>query len=158
MQSLGRYIVSVTAAAIVVAILQSLFDKKGATGGLLRLIGGLFLCFTVISPIVTQGFDGLFDFSLTYMEQGSVAAFEGEEIAREQLCGIIKERCRTYILDKASTYQLQLEAEVTLSQDDIPVPVAVRLQGAVTPFAKLALQQWLEQELGIPKENQLWIG
>ena len=46
---------------MVVAILQSLFDKKGTTFALLRLIGGLFLCFTVISPVITMGFDTLLE-------------------------------------------------------------------------------------------------
>ena len=158
LQELGKYIVSVTAAAIVVAILQSLFDKKGATSALLRLIGGLFLCFTVISPVVTMGFDTLLDMPQDYAQQGSVAAFEGEQIARDQLRGIITERLRTYILDKATTYGLQIDAEVELSQDEIPVPVAVRLWGEASPYAKQAMQQWLEQELGIRKENQTWIG
>ena len=158
MQALGRYIVSVTAAAILVAIVQSLFDKKGSTGALLKLISGLFLCFAVISPIAVPRLNAFREFPQTYIRQGSTAAFEGEVIAREQLCSIIKERCRTYILDKATSYQLQLEAEVTLSQDDIPVPVAVRLQGNASPHAKQVLQQWLEQDLGIRKENQTWIG
>lgn len=158
MQALGKYIVSVTAAAMVVAILQSLFDKKGTTSALLRLIGGLFLCFTVISPLVTTGFDALLELPQDYVRQGSVAAFEGEQIAREQLRDIIKDRCRTYILDKATAYRLTLDVEVELSQDDVPVPVAVRLHGAASPYAKQALQQWLEQELGIRKENQTWIG
>ena len=158
LQALGKYIVSVTAAAIVVAILQSLFDKKGATSTLLRLIGGLFLCFTVISPVVTIGFDTLLDMPQDYAQQGSVAAFEGEQIARDQLRGIITERLRTYILDKATTYSLQIDAEVELSPDEIPVPVAVRLRGEASPYAKQSMQQWLEQELGIRKENQTWIG
>lgn len=158
MEALGRYILSVTAAAIIFGILQSLFDKKGSPGALMRLIGGLFLAFTVISPVAELNLNTAFEMPWDYAQQGSAAAFQGEEIAQEQLEGIIKERCRTYILDKARDYQAQLEVEVTLTQDEIPVPAAVRLQGSISPYAKSALQQWLEEDMGIRRENQIWIG
>lgn len=158
MEKLGAYILSVTAAAILFGILQTLLGKKGSAAGLVRLIGGLFLTFTIIAPIAGTDLDAVFDSTWNFTEQGSSIASEGQQIAQEQLQAIIKGECEAYILDKAQAYQAQLEVEVTLSQEELPVPTAVRLQGSVSPYARNALQLWLQNDMGIPKENQVWIG
>ena len=158
MEALGKYILSVTAAAILFGILQSFISSKSSCGVLLKLIGGLFLTFTIITPIADVNIDALFDTSWDFTVQGTAAAAQGQEIAQEEFQGIIKQKCEAYILDKAEAYHAQLEVEVTLNQDDMPIPTAVRLQGSVSPYTKTSLQQWLEEDMGIPKENQVWIG
>ena len=157
MESLGTYILSVTVAAILFGVLQSLHVKKSGSAVLLQLIGGLFLAFTAISPITDITLDTLFDMPLDLSVQGDALAAQGHEFTTEQLQGIIKEQCEAYILDKAKFYQAALDVEITLTQDEIPVPSAVRLQGAISPYAKTAMQAWLCDEMGISKENQLWI-
>jgi hypothetical protein len=47
---------------------------------------------------------------------------------------------------------------VYLSEDTIPVPISVEIRGSVSPYGKQQLTKLLEEELGIAKENQLWIG
>lgn len=158
MERIGQYILSVTAAAILFSILQTLVGKKGSCAVLVRLIGGLFLTFTVIAPVANIDLDAVFDAPWNFQEQGSAAAVYGQQIAQEEMAGIIKQKCEAYILDKAEAYQTQLEVEVTLNQDEIPIPCSVRLQGNASPYAKASLQQWLQEYMGIPKENQVWIG
>lgn len=158
MDALGKYILSVAAAAILLGILQSLLGKKSGTAVLLQLIGGLFLAFTVISPVARVDLDLLFEMPFAVTADGNAIAAQGQALSRDQLESIIKEQCESYILDKALCFQADLEVEVTLSRDEMPVPSAVRLLGSVSPYAKQALQQWLQDEMGIPKENQLWIG
>lgn len=158
MEWLGRYILSVTAAALLLSILQVVAGKKGTHAALLRLIGGLFLAFTVIAPVANIELDRVLDFPRDFAVQGSAIAQQGQTISQDQLCGIIKERCEAYILDKALALQAQLQVEVILSQDEMPVPSSVRLQGSISPYAKQALQQWLHSDMAIPKEHQIWIG
>ena len=158
MEGPGRYILSVTAAALLLGILQSIAGKQGAHAALLQLIGGLFLAFTVIAPIANIEPDAILDLPWDFTVQGSAIAEQGQAYSRNQLQGIIKDRCEAYILDKALTLQAELQVEVMLSQDEIPVPTSVRLQGSVSPYAKNALQQWLQDDMAIPKEHQIWIG
>ncbi len=158
MEALGSYILSVTAAAILLGILQTIAGKKGGSAALLRLVGGLFLTFTVIAPVAEVDLDGLFDAPFAFSQQGSAIAASGQEISRSEMERIITGRCQAYILDKAESLHTQLEVEVTLSQEQIPVPTTVQLKGSVSPYAKSSLQQWLEEELGIPRERQVWIG
>lgn len=157
MGALGSYILSVSCASILLGILQSLCSKTSTTA-LVRLMGGLFLTFTVIAPAVNLDFDSLFDIPFEFREQGQEIAAQGNDITKEQLNGNIKHRCETYILDKALSCQSPLEVDIILSEDEIPIPSAVRLKGHVSPYAKQILQQWLAADMGIPKERQIWIG
>ena len=73
---------------------------------------------------------------------------------------IIKQRTQAYILDKAQALNTVLEVEVTLSDDDIPVPLKVRLKGKISPYAKGRLQATIAEDLGIEKVaiGNLFIG
>ena len=138
--------------------MQTIAGKKGTHAALLQLIGGLFLTFTVIAPIADVELEEILDVPWDFAVQGNAIAEEGQQYAQDQLHGIIKDRCEAYILDKALALQAQLQVEVMLSQDEIPVPASVRLQGSISPYARNALQQWLQDDIGIPKERQIWIG
>lgn len=156
MERLGTYILSITTAAILLGILQSLLEKKSSSAALLRLIGGLFLAFTVLAPVADIDLDSTFQAPWDFTTQGQVHSEQGLELTQSQLQDIIKRQCEAYILDKAISYQAPLSVEVTLSQDDLPVPAAVHLRGNVSPYVKGILQKWLNDEMGIPKENQIW--
>lgn len=156
MESVGKYILSITSAALLYSILHSLTDKKSSTAALLQLIGGLFLTFTVITPLADIDFAHLFDSEWNFSDQGNIVVIEGEQLAQEQRNNIIKQRCEAYILDKAMSYQTPLHVKVSLSQGDIVIPSMVTLEGNVSPYIKSTMQQWLQEEMGIPKENQIW--
>ena len=157
MEALRKYILSVTAAAILFSILQSLLDKKNGNSVLLRLIGGLFLAFTIIAPIAEVKIDHLLDIPLDFSIESNDIAAQSYDTALSEMHDIIKERCEAYILDKASAYQVKLNVDVTLTHSEIPIPSAVQLQGSVSPYVKTTLQTWIWNEMGISKENQLWI-
>lgn len=71
MEVLGKYILSVTSAAIVYSMLQSLLVKNSSSAILLRTIGGLFLTFTVLAPIAELDFDAISDTPWNYSVQGN---------------------------------------------------------------------------------------
>jgi hypothetical protein len=50
-----------------------------------------------------------------------------------------------------------IQVEVTVSTDALPIPVGVRIIGNVSPYVRTKLQQTLAEDLGIAKENQVWI-
>ena len=158
MDTLGSLILSVTMAAILFSLLSSLLDKKGSAHALLKLVGGLYLTFTIISPIGKFDLDILDDITMPYWDEGKRIAAQGQSTSQEELRSIIKQRSEAYILDKATAYQAQLTVEVALSQDKIPAPTGAFLQGSISPYAKSAMQQWIQDTIGIPKENQVWGG
>lgn len=154
----GQYILSVGMAAMITGILTSFTESKSTIGVLTRMVCCLFLAFTVIKPIGNLNYDQLEFFAHRYAEAGERSAASGEALANDALRELIKQETEAYILDKASSYRTKLEVQVTVGEGDTPVPESVRISGSISPYAKSQLQQILSDELGIPKERQLWIG
>ena len=156
MVMLGRYIFSVTTAAIIFSILQSLLHKNSAAAMLVRLIGGLFLTFTVIAPVIVFDLDSILEQSWAYTSHAEDIAAAGQTIAAEQRSQRIKEQCETYIIDKAMSYQTQLDVDITLTNDEMPLPSAVLLKGNISPYVKSIIATWIQDEMGIPEDHQIW--
>ena len=158
MELVREYICSVIIAAMICALIKSIF----ATGGhykVLSLLCGLFLSVTILSPFTLIRWDSWFRKITDYeLSDGTEASFTGEKYRREAMSAIIKERTEAYIFDKAAQWNESAQVCVSLQNDDIPVPVAVEIRGAFSPYARQQLASMLEKELGIAKENQLWIG
>lgn len=158
MDKLSGYVLSVIAAALILGILKGIIGSNGSAAALMRLVGGLFLAFVMIQPIAKFDFSAITAFIEDSSVEGELTAAQGERIADEEYRSIIKSNVEAYILDKAQTCGAQLSVEVTLSEEDDAVPEEVRLRGNVSPYAKSQLQTMMEEDLGIAKENQIWIG
>ena len=156
MEALREYLLSVTAAAILCAIVLRLLDGKGSAAALGKMVAGIYMALTVISPLtqicLSDAGDWLPHIALDTQE----AVQQGVLIGKNALAESISTQVEAYILDRAKQLGVTLTAEVELSEDTIPVPVRVRLQGHIGPYAKGRLQQILQEELGISKENQIW--
>lgn len=158
MAGLQQYVVSVATAAIICGIVLGL-APGGTIQGILKMVCGIFLALMVIEPITRIDPDRLVsEFGLSYSEEADSAAAFGEEIARDSLAEYIKQKCEAYILDKAAGHGVTLDAEVTLSSGDPPVPESAVIHGDVPANVKLRLEQVITEELGISKENLQWIG
>ena len=155
MEALRQYVISVVAAAMLCGIVTRLFPQGNAKQ-VGKLICGLFLAYTVLSPISRVDFSRLPDFSLQCMEDGEEAAAMGENLARDSMADIIKEESEAYILDKAADLHANLTVEVTIGEGSLPA--AVTISGEASPYARRQLQAMIESDLGISKENQKWIG
>lgn len=158
MEQLREYVISVVAAAIIVGVVSGLLHKKDMSAVLIRMIGGLFLAFTVVRPVVSLDIGDIGSYIAAFSETGADAVEEGENLADDAYRLYIKSETEAYILDKADDYGAELAVEVTLDDGDIPVPVGIRIEGSVSPYAKACLREMMEKDLGILEEDQLWIG
>ena len=156
--SVGEYVLSVVAAGILVSICGSFFDEKSSIGTLIRVMGGLFLSIVMLCPFAQWDFDAAAAFTESFHITGEQVAEAGNVMASKEVQAIIKEQLTEYILDKASEYHATVSVDITLSDDSIPIPESVKITGAIPAYAKGQLQQLIEDELGIPKEQQIWIG
>lgn len=156
MTAVGGYVLSVISASVIVAILSSFFDGKGATGGFIKLISGLFLTFVIINPVTKLDFSRVNHYLDEFTLEGMEAAAVGENLARDKEAEIIISHVQAYILDKAEFLGAQLDVEVILGQNNIPA--SVKLKGNISPYAKVELTEIITENLGISKEHQLWIG
>lgn len=155
MDGLRQYLISVTAAAIICGICKYFADEKSASGTVISLIAGLIMAITVISPIVTLELGELPALSDGFITEAKDIAAVGEELASVEVNSLIIDQLEAYTLDKAASFGAAPEVKFHL--DDSMQPEAVTVCGAISPYAKVRLQQILEEDLGIAKENQQWI-
>ena len=158
MQDWGQYIFTIGLAALLAGIFCEFTDSKSSTGVLTRTVCGLFLAFTVINPLADLNFGILETFSGSNSADASSAVSTGTALAEDSVRQLIKQETEAYILDKASTFPCSIEVAVTVGKEPEPIPESVRITGDVPEAVRRMLEEMLEQDLGIAKENQQWIG
>lgn len=156
MEKIGQYLLSVAVAALICGILSALVGKKTTGGALVKLLCGLFLVATVISPWAQVQLDDLTSYLDSLTLDANTITSAGVEIAAEEEAAIIKSKLEAYILDKADSLGLDLAVDVTLEEIQPYLPHTVTLTGTVSPYAKQVLSQYIADDLGIPEAYQLW--
>lgn len=157
MENLRQYLLSVTVAAVFCGILLTFAEKKSAYAGVLRMLCGIFMAVMLLSPVVHLRIRDLDLYVGDVREQSAAAVESGIASAQEAMGDIIKSRTEAYILDKAKSMGLSLHVEVVLTEDAIPQPYLVRIQGTVSPYARAQLRAWIRDAMGIGEENQVWL-
>ncbi|MBR3978890.1 MAG: hypothetical protein IKJ94_04625 [Oscillospiraceae bacterium] len=156
MELVRQYLMSLVAASIIVGIVTSVVRMKGGNNSVIRLVCGIFLALVMLRPVLKLEIRDYMRFYKDVSLDSSYAVDAGKNIARDEMHKIIKENLEAYILDKASALQLDVDVNVYLTEDLPPAPDSVTIQGAVSPYNKQVLQSFLAEEIGIPKEQQIW--
>ena len=89
-------------------------------------------------------------------KQAEAISEEGTAEAESLRKEFIKQRVEAYISNRAETIGAEIQASVSLGEDC--VPVSVRITGKISPLNRSRLTQVIVSELGIPREQQEWIG
>ena len=153
---MGGYLMQVIAGGILCCVVRQLLGGKGAVASAVKLISGVFMTLIVIAPILNVRIDTVLDDLDQFKMDGIYAAEDGEKYSKDAMAQIIIDKTQAYILDKAKSLGAEIKVELELTDERIPC--AVTVTGKISPYAKQALSQYLESELGIPKEAQRWIG
>lgn len=111
---------------------------------------------TVITPLGNVTFDGIADYWDGLSLDAQKYVTEGTAAAQNQMADIIKSQSEAYILDKANRMGLQIAVEVELDGYNGNIPCGVVISGNVSPYAREQLGSYMEDSLGIAKENQQW--
>ena len=157
MNSVGRYLLTVSAAAIICSSIRELFRENTKLKSIMYLITGIFMITVLLFPVLNWNPAAVSKYmSNLDWEQNRYTA-EGQEKFISNRNSLIIKNAETYILNKASEMDADIDVKVTLSSDNPPVPQGVVIKGAVSPFTKQALEKEIVSQLGISKENQKWI-
>ena len=151
-----EYLLSVTGASALCGIVSAVTGKN-TYSGIIRLICGAFLLFTVTAPLVRAEFTALPIPGEELVKEAENAVLKGVDYAAQARARIIKEELEAYIMDKASGLDAQINPQITLTDDTPPIPAKVTIIGTWTPAAKSQLERILTQDLGIAKEQQIWM-
>lgn len=156
--NIREYLIGVTAAAIICAVVKAFFAEKGFVGSAVKMLLGLLMTLAIVRPWISVSFDSILDWPGSISTSGQTIVDEAERTALDSLRQCIKEETEAYILEKAKSMGADVDVEVTLSDADLPVPIGAEITGAVSPYTKQVIAQMMTQELGINKEAQKWIG
>ena len=149
MTFLRSWLLSVTACAVLVSIVQQLTDG-GAMTKIMRFVGGMVLMLAMLRPLLSLTFD-LPELDGGHYREAVEALKETLNAEQDSALGdSIAAQTQAYIEDKASSLGLSVQ---TALRDGVPFPDSVTLYGENSA----ALGAYIVQELGIAEENQLWI-
>ena len=157
MDSIRDYAVSVLAVSLICAVISGIL-RNTAAGNSVKAICGMVLTIVIASPLVHMDLSAPLELTASFSDAAQAAVQRGEDLSREALCQVIKQKTQTYILDKAAELGAEISVEITLTRDDPPLPHSAILSGTISPQGKQKLQQILQTQLGIEKENVQWIG
>lgn len=156
MEKLGQYLLAIAAVGILVSLLQAAAPGEQGKRAV-KLAGSMVLLLVVLAPL-----PGLGQANLNRLVADAVEELENTEIpvsaaGENQIAAGITQRCSAYIWDKAAELGMSVEAQWQLTEGDgWPYPTGVVLRGTWTEPQRQALAELLEQELGIPMEEQEW--
>ncbi len=156
MQAVGEYLLSIIGVSIICAVFLRLLEGKGSAASVARMVTGILLMLTIMNPLSRLHLSDLLDLVPAISVDAEIAVEEGQQSAQSAMAECISTKLEAYILEKAEKLGADLLVEVELTQDAIPIPCLVRLQGNISPYAKAQLQRILWQDLGIEKEKQIW--
>lgn len=156
MEEIRHYLLRIIAAALICGIVQSL-PQESAAAALTRLVCGVIMTVVVVSPLRELRIPELSASVSGISQQAAESAQKGERISADALAQRIQQEARSYILNEAEQLRLQIDAQIILSNEDIPVPEAAVIQGDIPARLQGALEEILDTKLGIAKENVTWI-
>ncbi len=155
MGRIQEYLLAVTGAAIICSVVMRLMPKAGTAAAIGKMICGVFLAVTVISPLAKLELQYFDDITTDYRLEASKAVEEGKQQAAAEYQKVIIEKTEAYILDEAQA--MGLTVQVTVSLSDTFAPEKITLKGNASPYARKQLEAVIVRDLGIAKENQTWI-
>ena len=148
-----EWLISVVAVSLLLSAMEMLVPE-GSIRKILSFAGGLVLLITLVQPLLDIRPEHMEVDWRTYQQtvarrQEELTADSGKELQR-----LIESRSGAYISDKADSLGISVSVRVTAEQNEngVPVPREAELTG--TYSAELAA--WLERELDIPAERQVW--
>lgn len=155
MAAVRQYIITVTASAIICSIISS-FTQEKVIGNKLKLLCNLFLAVIVLEPITDLRIPELKEIPGLSLHEAEYAVSIGSELSANSMENIICEKAEAYIIDKAASLGLSVQAKVKIKDESNPIPESVIISGYAPDNLKEYLQNVIEQELAITKENQIW--
>lgn len=156
MEDIRQYLLSVIAAAIIAGLSIAIIGNKGTLAAIVKLLAGLFVALSVVSPWIKLRFDDLSSYFSEIDVTAEMITADAEQMAISAQAAIIKDRIEAYILDKAGAMEMAVSIDVKLTESSPPTPCFVTIEGSASPYAKQRLKQIISDELGIPEEQQSW--
>ena len=153
MAAARTWLTAVVSVTLLLSVVQTLIPK-GSLREIASFVGGLLLLAVLLRPLGSVDLSAVSLDLAPYRQTVEQRQAELEQEGQKELIGLIEAELGSYIWDKAADLGLTLQVQVTAEPDGsgVPAPVSVELTGPKSE----ALSRWLETELGVPAERQVW--
>ena len=153
MAAARAWLTAVVSVTLLLSVVQTLMPK-GSLREITSFVGGLLLLAVLLRPLGSVDLSAVSLNLDAYRQTVEQRQAELEQEGQKELVGLIEAELESYISDKAADMGLTLRVQVTVELDGsgVPVPVSMELTG---PRSEV-LSRWLETELGVPAERQVW--
>ena len=156
MIAIKQYILSIIVSSVLISILDRLTNKNIQLNKQIKLVSSIFMTVVIILPVSSVDISDCLNYMESIRFDASEVTAEGDIIYKEHISKIIKEECESYILEKARQLGVSINVEIYCTDSDIPSPLSAYISGTVSPHAKECIQRLISEDLGIPKEEQIW--
>lgn len=146
-----EWLTSVVVVTLLLSVAQSLVPEGGLKQAA-SFTGGLILLLTLLRPLLAIDTGSL---RMDFEDYGQAVRQRREELAENtQLAEVIAARTEAYIWDKADGLGLSVavRVETMAGEDGVPLPWSAEVTG---PWSQ-ELETYMERELNIPRERQVW--
>jgi len=151
----GRdYIISIIVCTLCCGIISGMTSGSGQ-GKLIHFICDVIVAVTVLRPISAIEFPSLSVYLADYRYSAQEYVHMGESFAKAEQERYIKKACEAYICSIAE--ELGAEISVRVQLDVNLMPAAAEITGRCNGEVRNEMEYILETDLGVTKENQLWI-
>ena len=158
MGAVRGWLLTVIGASLICALADALMPQ-GPVRRVGRLVCGLVLLGAILSPLtqldLSRGQRWLED----YLASLDNREAELTETVNSQMKVIIEQEYAAYIVDKAAQLGVacSVQVECALSEEGLYLPARVRVSGALTERERTQVAQMMEEDLGVPQSEQLYI-
>lgn len=154
MEEVREYLISLICASIICSIVKLLIPHSGKMKSIIHIMCGLFMGITALSPVINLKLPDYHTHILTVYDTANQISREAAQTRTENMARIIKDQTEAYILEKADSLDMDVAVEVKLNEELLPERVVV--VGAVAPYDRKILENYIQQTLDVPEEQQLW--
>ena len=151
--AIREWLTTVVTAAMLVTIAQAIIGN-GTLKKIAALIGALILVVALLQPLTAIQWESLLadpELSKNSVEERRQ---ELEWDGKKAVASEVERAAAEYIRSQALVYGLEMQVivEAEIRKDGLPVPAMVKLSGAY----QQDLSDWIEKEMNIPLEQQIW--
>ncbi len=152
MDAVRMWLLGVTLTSFFLSLAETLVSQDGVRR-VLRLSGGVLLILVMVRPLLgLMGETPAFSFS-RYAEEAAALEENFARSREETLSALIAGEVAAYISDKAEELGVPCGVTVEVAvEDGVPLP---RTAVMTIPY-HAGLSQWMERELKIGEEDQVW--
>lgn len=154
MNAVCRYLFCVISAVVLCGIIQILIP--GEKNSLMQLVTGIAIAVIALQPILTNQQFSIDKYFYQFTSDSDAVVNDGISAGNQANSEFIKAKSEAYILDKAEQLGADISVDIVLSDTEYSVPVEITVCGLVSPYIRQQLSTYIENDLGISEDGQIW--